>query len=125
MNRFIILLFSAILFVSCFEDEQRGYPRHANFDENGGTVTVSGDDYFLGLVILDDDDRGSAYSETPYLCDTIHVENGWLKAYQLSYDNKLVLIAEPLEDGVQKRSVKLECSFGDAVAYIIVKQKRK
>lgn len=125
MNRFIILLFSVILFVSCIEEEQRGYPRHANFDENGGTVTVSGDECFRGINMQDGDDVIIGYFMGYEESDTMQVRNDWLRVYQIGLEPQLVLIAEPLEDGVQKRSVKLECSFGDAVAYIIVKQKRK
>lgn len=125
MNRPLVLLFSLLFFMSCIEDEQRGYPRHVDFDENGGEVTVSGDDSFLGIVMVDDNDKAISYSKNPVDCDTIRVECQWLKAYQLSFDNKLVIVVQPLEDGVKKRSMELKCSFGDAIAHVKVTQKRK
>jgi hypothetical protein len=126
MSRFVVFLLSALLFASCSREEaQRGFPRYVEFNENGDMITISGDECFRGISMHDGGDVIIGYFMGYEETDTMQVRNDWLRAYQVGLEPKLVLIAEPLEDGVQKRSVKLECSFGDAVAYIIVKQKRK
>jgi hypothetical protein len=125
MSRFVVFLLSALLFASCSREEaQRGFPRYVEFNENGDMITISGDECFRVISMHDGGDVIIGYFMGYEETDTMQVRNDWLRAYQVGLEPKLVLIASPLDDSVEKRSVTLYGDFGDAYATISVTQKK-
>lgn len=113
----IYLPFLFIMFISCNEFDNHGYPGKVFFPKEGGEVKVSGYADFRYLSIGDKNDQlGNAEGR-----DSLIVSFEWLTAKQKIGGDTLVIIASPMESEKSRKEI-IRGSFGRTEAEIMVYQ---
>jgi hypothetical protein len=90
-----------LLFVSCNDKDNYGYPSKVNFSTNGGKKVILGSNDFDILEINSYAGNGKVSSTEN--SDSLIVTNQWLTVRCRKYDKKLVLIAEPNRTGKSRK----------------------
>ncbi len=104
MKRLICLLaLPMLLIASCDDTDNYGYPSKVSFGREGGTITVMGDYSFYNIAIRDYDGNGKEDSYLPTQNDTLVISYQWLTVKALSHEHKIILIAEPNNEGSSRK----------------------
>lgn len=117
--KFLFILIVSMLFVSCFEEEDLGYPYTVTFSKDGGKKTVVGTESFTDAHILD---YKSGDDGEPDESDVQSEIYKWLKIeYTKPYSNELKIIADPNTTS-ETRELHIELYSGPQYQIVKVKQ---
>lgn len=117
--KYILLFIFPLLFIgACDTQDDNGYPKKVEFGSRGGTVTVTGEDWFIGLSIYDGYEEHPSYTVGEY--DRI-ASYGWLTVKTDCWNNSLTIIAETNTTG-RKRKLEIFGEFGTEYTVIKVEQ---
>ena len=118
----LIIIFVALCFTSCLENHH-GYPKNVSFPAEGGTIDITGDEFFVYMDITDYDGHDSDHSKPEDMENYYYDSYQWLTAMSEKGSKKITLTAEPNTTG-RTRKLYLHLNFCPEYADILIKQKK-
>lgn len=119
--RLLIISSMALLCLSCFKEDQMGYPKNVTFTKEGGTQVFIGEQGLTHFSIQDGDyQKGSEGGNYPD--PKSYLQYKWITIEADRDLNKLYITAEPSTD-THSRSIYIYAYCGPSYATIKVMQK--
>ena len=98
---FILTLVLSIAFVSCDKCDNFGYPHKCEFEKEGGTITITGDQGVYHLGIFDKD--GNEHTSDIFSEDSIYANYQWLSIKSKRCGTEIEIHVEPNETGKKRK----------------------